>query len=108
LVAVRDPTAGFFAFPRALLQRCAPLQPVGYKIALELLVKSRATRIQEIPIQFRPRRCGTSKLTLTQQLRYLWHLFLLYRFTFFRQTPPLQTAPGMLLQEREETGGGRR
>jgi dolichol-phosphate mannosyltransferase len=88
LVSLSDPTAGFFAFPRALLGQCAQLNPVGYKIALEILIKSRACRIQEIPIHFRTRRFGKSKLKLKQQLLYLSHLYSLYRFKF-SQTAPL-------------------
>jgi dolichol-phosphate mannosyltransferase len=80
LVSLSDPTAGFFAFPRTLLSRCAPLNPVGYKIALEILIKSRAVHIQEIPIHFRTRRFGKSKLKLKQQLLYLWHLYSLFKF----------------------------
>jgi dolichol-phosphate mannosyltransferase len=82
LVSLSDPTAGFFAFPRSLLGQCARLNPVGYKIALEILVKSRACHIQEIPIHFRTRRFGKSKLKLKQQLLYLSHLYSLYRFKF--------------------------
>jgi dolichol-phosphate mannosyltransferase len=88
LVSLSDPTAGFFAFPRSLLGQCARLNPVGYKIALEILVKSRACRIQEIPIHFRTRRFGKSKLKLKQQLLYISHLYSLYRFKF-SQTAPL-------------------
>ncbi len=82
LVSLSDPMAGYFAFPRSLLLRCEDLKPIGYKIALELLIKSRATRIREIPIHFRTRQFGESKLKLKQQLLYLHHLWLLYRFKF--------------------------
>jgi dolichol-phosphate mannosyltransferase len=87
LVSLSDPTAGFFAFPRSLLGRCEQLNPVGYKIALEILIKSRATRIQEIPIYFRARQFGKSKLKLKQQLLYLCHLYSLYKFQLSH--PPL-------------------
>lgn len=84
LVSLRDPMAGFFALPRSLLQRCIHLHPIGYKIALEILIKSRGTNLREIPIVFRPRRFGDSKLTLKQQLLYLRHLCSLYKFQFFQ------------------------
>jgi dolichol-phosphate mannosyltransferase len=90
LVSLSDPTAGFFAFPRSLLSRCEQLNPVGYKIALEILVKSRATRIQEIPIHFRSRQFGKSKLKLKQQLLYLCHLYSLYKFQLSHPTPAQQ------------------
>jgi dolichol-phosphate mannosyltransferase len=108
LVALRDPTAGFFAFPQSLLQRCGRLNPVGYKIALEILIKSRARHIQEIPIHFRTRRFGKSKLKLKQQLLYLRHLYSLYRFTLFQSAAPTSYAedvlasPSSSLQNREK------
>jgi dolichol-phosphate mannosyltransferase len=92
LVSLSDPTAGFFAFPRSLLSRCEQLNPVGYKIALEILIKSRATRIKEIPIHFRTRRFGKSKLKLKQQLLYLCHLYSLYKFQLSHPTPTQQRA----------------
>ena len=96
LVALSDPTAGFFALPRSLLSRCAQLNPVGYKIALEILVKSRAQRIQEIPIHFRTRQFGKSKLKLKQQLLYLYHLYALYKFQMFQPAPPPQSSEEIL------------
>jgi dolichol-phosphate mannosyltransferase len=91
LVPLQDPTAGFFALEQTLVQRCEHLNPIGYKIALEILVKSKATRIQEIPIFFQTRRFGKSKLKLKQQLLYLRHLLSLYCFKFApapRVVPP--------------------
>jgi dolichol-phosphate mannosyltransferase len=108
LASLSDPTAGFFALPRALLEQCAPLNPVGYKIALEILIKSRACRIQEIPIHFRTRRFGKSKLKLKQQVLYLSHLYSLYRFKFFQTTPLPHTttaalpSPSVPLRDREK------
>jgi dolichol-phosphate mannosyltransferase len=108
LVALSDPTAGFFALPRSLLSRCAQLNPVGYKIALEMLIKSRAQRIQEIPIHFRTRQFGKSKLKLKQQLLYLYHLYALYKFQLRQPAPPPQGSEDILssastpLQNREK------
>src|SRR5262249_16673245 len=56
--------------------------PLGYKIALELIVKCRCRRVIEVPIHFELRRYGASKLTLKQQLLYLRHLRRLYMFKF--------------------------
>ena len=80
LVAVSDPMSGFFALPRALWERCEDISPVGYKIGLELLVKCKPQNFIEIPIHFRTRKLGKSKLTIKQQLLYLYHLYSLYRF----------------------------
>jgi dolichol-phosphate mannosyltransferase len=80
LARVRDPMAGFFALPRQLFQSAAPLDPIGYKIGLELLVKCRCRRVVEVPIHFRNRLHGQSKLNLREQFNYLRHLLRLYRF----------------------------
>ncbi|MGC9260799.1 MAG: polyprenol monophosphomannose synthase, partial [Phycisphaerae bacterium] len=61
---VRDPMAGFFALPRRLYLAADQLNPIGYKIALELMVKCRVSKIIEVPIVFRNRLHGESKLTL--------------------------------------------
>lgn len=80
LAKLRDPMSGFIAFDRRLLARAAPLNPVGYKIGLEIIVKGRAKRIAEVPIHFADRRAGTSKLSFKQQMLYLEHLRRLYAF----------------------------
>lgn len=71
---VKDPMSGFFAFRRAALDTAAPLNPVGYKIGLEVIVKCRFTNAVEVPIHFSDRYKGESKLNLKEQLRYLQHL----------------------------------
>ncbi|MCC7146931.1 MAG: glycosyltransferase family 2 protein [Phycisphaeraceae bacterium] len=79
---VRDPMAGFFAFRRAALAGADHLNPVGYKIGLELIVKCGFTRIAELPIHFADRQLGQSKLSLKQQFRYIQHLrrLLIYKY----------------------------
>ncbi|QDT16129.1 polyprenol monophosphomannose synthase [Alienimonas californiensis] len=84
LTNAADPLAGFFALRRETFAACGPLDPVGYKIGLELLVKSGARRVAEVPITFRDRTRGSSKLTLGQQLAYLRHLGKLYAFNATR------------------------
>ena len=82
LTAATDPMAGFFCLRRSVLERAegAGLNAIGYKIGLEILVKSRCRQIAEVPIEFSDRLHGKSKLTLRQQLLYLKHLVRLYRF----------------------------
>lgn len=80
LTKVRDPMSGFFALRRETLGRAAPLSPIGYKIGLELIVKCGCRAVREVPIHFRDRLHGRSKLGLREQLRYLRHLARLYRF----------------------------
>lgn len=78
LTDVKDPMAGFFALRRSDFEQAAALDPVGYKIGLELIVKCHIEHVAEVPIHFRDRRRGQSKLTLRQQLFYLVHLRRLY------------------------------
>jgi dolichol-phosphate mannosyltransferase len=49
---IKDPMSGFFAFRRSLLENAPPLNPIGYKIGLEILVKCRCQKVREIPILF--------------------------------------------------------
>ena len=79
---VRDPMAGFFAMPRRLYLAADELNPIGYKIGLELIVKCHVTQVLEVPIVFRNRLHGESKLTVREQFRYLEHLSRLYDYTF--------------------------
>ncbi len=76
---VRDPMAGFFCFRRGLVGDQA-LNPVGYKIGLEILVKCRPTKLVEVPIGFGTRNAGDSKMNLGQQLDYVRHLRRLYEW----------------------------
>jgi dolichol-phosphate mannosyltransferase len=82
LTDVRDPMAGFFALRRSTFERGAELNPIGYKIGLELIVKCRCEKVVEIPIHFEDRVYGESKLTLKQQLLYIKHLRRLYIFKY--------------------------
>ena len=81
LVGCSDPMAGFFATDRRRLPDLRSLQPIGYKIALELMVRGRL-RVRELPIDFRDRSLGSSKMNWRQQLNFLRHLARLYRFRF--------------------------
>jgi dolichol-phosphate mannosyltransferase len=80
LVRVSDPLSGYFALSRADFRRARDLSPLGYKIGLELLVKIAPTHVVEIPIQFKDRAAGRSKLSARVQLQYLRHLCRLYRY----------------------------
>lgn len=80
LTAIRDPMSGFFALPRNAFERARDIEPIGYKIGLELLVKTDARRVREVPIHFADRRYGESKLGLREQLNYLRHVTRLMRY----------------------------
>ena len=81
LVKCADPMSGFFATRRSALPDLRTLRPMGYKIALELLVRGRL-RVREVPIDFRDRSVGFSKMNWRQQIRFLRHLSRLYNHKF--------------------------
>jgi dolichol-phosphate mannosyltransferase len=83
LTSIRDPMSGFFALHCDTWRNAAKLDPVGYKIGLELLVKGCCRKVVEVPITFATRQAGESKLSFAEQLRYLRHLLRLYRFKAF-------------------------
>lgn len=82
LTPVKDMMAGFFCVRREALNLDS-LSPVGYKIALELIVRHGWKNVVELPISFSDRVAGVTKLTVGEQLRYLRHLWRLYAFVLF-------------------------
>ncbi len=83
LVSVKDPMSGFFFFNKNVIKG-TELNPTGYKIGLEIMVKGNPSSIKEIPFVFRDRKFGESKLTLFEDIRYLYHLIKLYWFKINR------------------------
>ena len=81
LTKCSDPMSGFFAINRGALPDTGTLRPLGYKVALELIVRGRL-RVKEIPIGFRDRAVGVSKMNWRQQIKFLRHLRRLYFFKF--------------------------
>ena len=84
LTAIQDPMSGFFALRRRTFLRADPLDPVGFKIGLELMTKCRCRKVLEVPICFSERQFGESKLTFRQNLRYVQHLCRLLVYKCFR------------------------
>lgn len=63
LTGVHDSMCGFFAMPTQLLLEVAPAA-TGFKIAFEAIAQSRKNlRVLEVPIAFRDRARGTSKMS---------------------------------------------
>jgi dolichol-phosphate mannosyltransferase len=92
LTDAHDPMAGFFAFRRAELDKALYLNPIGYKIGLEIIVKCRLENVGEVPIKFEDRRFGQSKLSFKEQLRYIQHLRRLYVYKFAYFSSAIQFA----------------
>jgi dolichol-phosphate mannosyltransferase len=81
-IPITDPLSGFIAFKKSLFTLNAPLRPIGFKIGLEILVRSQSSRITEVPIHFADRKNGKSKLRLRIMVDYLLHLIRLYCFKY--------------------------
>lgn len=81
--SIKDPMAGFFAFNSSISKnKINTLNPLGFKIGLEMIVKCGPKKIKEIPIIFQERLYGESKLDLKQQLLYLLHIKRLFEFKY--------------------------
>ncbi len=76
VTSIKDPTSGFFMFDKNLLEG-AKINPIGYKILLEIIAKTKAKTIKEIPIIFSEREAGTSKMGIKEVLEFYWQLFLI-------------------------------
>jgi len=80
LAKLSDPTGGFMAVRKDILEGIK-LDPIGWKIVLEVVVKTNS-RLQEIPIVFSDRQFGTSKLDSKVKKEYLLHLWRLYGYKY--------------------------
>lgn len=74
----KDPMSGFFAFKKNLIKELS-FDAIGYKILLEILVKTKNVRIKEIPYTFHDRKLGESKLNFITILDYLKSVWKLYK-----------------------------
>ena len=70
---ISDCTSGYFGINRSVIAE-KKLDPVGWKILMEVLVKGAYSTVHEIPYCFGVRGEGTSKMTATEQWDYLRHL----------------------------------
>jgi dolichol-phosphate mannosyltransferase len=96
LCDVNDATSGFFAFRRELAATIAE-RARGYKILLELLMAGQGKlRVVEVPICFRDRMHGSSKLSLRHQWTYLQRLMALAGGTVSAGTAGRFAAVGLL------------
>lgn len=81
LTSLSDPMTGFFAVNRAVFEAHAKsVNPIGFKIAMEIYVKCGVRRHAEVPIVFGVRTAGYSKLSSKVMIGYLRHLVELYSY----------------------------
>lgn len=77
LMRVTDPLTGFFVVRRSLLEGVT-LSPIGFKILLEILIRSEWSRSVDVPMKFERRAAGKSKATMKQGADFLRHAFTLF------------------------------
>jgi len=82
LTKVKDPMSGFFFLKREVIKNIE-LNPKGFKIGLEILVRGNYNKVIEVPIIFRHRVYGKSKLSSKVILDYLLHASKLYIYKIF-------------------------
>ncbi|MBR8836581.1 MAG: glycosyltransferase [Stigonema ocellatum SAG 48.90 = DSM 106950] len=70
---VSDPMSGYFMVRRSAIVG-ATLNPVGYKILLEVIGRGNVRQIAEVGYVFSERQEGESKVTWKQYIEYLQHL----------------------------------
>ena len=74
-----DPMSGFFAFKRKILEGIK-FDAIGYKMLLEILVKTKGAKVKEIPYTFTDRTRGSSKLDSSTMFDFVTSVWKLYRY----------------------------
>ena len=85
---VTDPTSGLFMFRREALEG-ADLQPIGWKIMVEVLAMCKYNSIIEIPYTFQDREAGESKLSGKVTMEYLKQVFDLMKRAAVKKAVPV-------------------
>jgi dolichol-phosphate mannosyltransferase len=78
-VSANDPMSGFFVFKRKITEGLK-FDAIGYKILLELLVKTKGVKVEEVPYTFTDRKFGTSKLDSSIIFDYCKSVWKLYKY----------------------------
>jgi glycosyltransferase involved in cell wall biosynthesis len=86
LTPVRDATSGFFLMRRDLA-RGVTISAGGFKICLELLIRSEPGLVIEVPYVFSGRTAGESKMNWKEAMGYLRQLRDLYGYRRRRHLP---------------------
>lgn len=74
LRSVSDCTGGFFGVRRDVIEHVS-LNPIGWKILIEVLVKGQYQTVHELPYAFHARDTGQSKMNIREQWNYLRHIW---------------------------------
>jgi dolichol-phosphate mannosyltransferase len=79
LTPVRDITSGYFMFRREVIDG-VKLNPIGFKICLEVVIKGRYSKWKEVPYVFINRVAGKSKMGKSEVINYLIQLWDLWKY----------------------------
>lgn len=79
IAPVNDVTSGYMVFRRAII-RDVELDPIGFKINLEVLIKAHYRTVTEVPFTFVDRYAGKSKFNGGEIKAYLVHLCRLFAY----------------------------
>ena len=83
LTKIKDPMSGFLFLKKDVIKNVA-LNPKGFKIGLEILVRGNYDNAIEVPISFSDRYSGESKLDKGVIIDYLLHVINLYKFKYLK------------------------
>jgi len=78
-IKIDDPMSGFFAFNRSIINELK-FEGIGYKILMEILVKTKGVHVKEIPYTFSDRKEGASKFDHHVIIDYLKSVWKLYQY----------------------------
>ncbi|MEX0862374.1 glycosyltransferase [Nitrosopumilus sp.] len=78
-ISSKDPMSGFFVFKKNIISGLK-FDTIGYKMLLEILVKTKGVKIQEVPYTFTDRQYGDSKLGTSTVLEYCKSVWKLYKY----------------------------
>ncbi len=87
LTPVRDATSGFFLIRRDIVAG-VQIAAGGFKICLELLIRSPLRSVGEVPYEFVDRTTGESKMSTREAMGYLTQLRQLYAVKFLGPSKP--------------------
>ncbi|BAA29119.1 glycosyltransferase [Pyrococcus horikoshii] len=79
IAGIKDPVSGFFALKRSVVEG-VKLNPIGFKILMEILIKGKYSRVTEVPFTFSTRKFGESKLKGKTMVNYLRHVYRLMKW----------------------------
>jgi len=75
---IKDPASGLFVFKKKIVSN-VNLNPIGFKILIEILAKANYDSVKEIGFHFKDREKGKSNFSIKQSILAFKHLWRLYK-----------------------------